>query len=218
MTDPSTEPLFVDPEPEDDLSVPTGSNLARWLEADGGRRVSILAPDAAQARTWAEARGIPLRRTTVIKGAGQLYGMFGPEHVIVRVQGPGGTNTRADRALATAINVCLSADVHLVDDVIPMEAEAHVSQTIGGAEITSHPPGSPVRVLPRLRTQGDTFSIQIDGDRFDVPRESIDELVEVIAAWKESRPYVDAAAARAAEIRAAVLAGKNPLAPPPTAR
>ena len=214
MTD---EPLFApEPEPEppaveDDLSVPNGTNLARWLEADGNRKVAILAPDPAQSRTWAEARGIPARRVTFVSQARQLHGMYGSEHVIVRVQGPGGTATKADRALGNAIAVARAGDVWIVDDVIPMEAAAPVSQTIGGVEIRTDTT-LPLRVMPRARTQGDSFVLHVDGDRYEVSRGHIDELVEIIAAWREARPYVDAAAARAAEIRAAVLAGTDPFA------
>lgn len=209
-------PLFEDPKPpeeEDDLSVPKPTNLPAWLAADKDRKVAILAPDVAQAQTWAAARGVPVGRYTVVRSVGVLYGMLGDEHALVRVAGPGGP-VRPDRRMQNAIDRCRSGDVWVLDDVIPMEAEAEVSKTIGGVEILTYTSPPTVRVVPRQSNQGDVFVLVVDGEGMGIPRDALAEMVEVIAAWRESRPYVDAAAAQAAEIRAAVLAAGDPFAGP----
>lgn len=199
-------------EPElDDPETPTPATLGRWLEADRSRKVAVLAPDAGQARTWAEARAVPANRYATVRTE-NLYGLYGPENVIVRLQGPGG-NARTTRQLNQALARCQAAEVWVFDDVIPMEAEAQVSQTIGGAELTLWT--DTCSVLPRAPSQGDTFVIAINGEGYNIPRAAALELVEVIQAWHESRPYVDAAAAQAAAIREAVLAGGDPFAIPP---
>lgn len=184
---------------------PTVDNIGEWAATDRKRKVAIIGRTAPQARAWARNHGIAPIQMMIVEGAQTLFGMQGDDCAIVILKG-----VKMKQALQQRVSVCATNEVWVMRD--DADTDAADTPMLGGISIGF---GSSVTPRDHVEGQADVFLIVgPNAAAVSITRGQAPELIELVQAWMEARPWKDPAAARAEQIRAAVLAGKDPFAVP----